>query len=131
LVCIACDKVPLPWATYKRAWFTFKKSAPRHFYIFLANFIEKEHNVLYALHPMEESIMTYSIRLPHEIEDRLESLSVLTGRSKSFYVKEAIIEHLDDIEDVYLAEKRLEDIRAGRTQTIPLKQVMKHYGMDN
>lgn len=75
--------------------------------------------------------MTYSIRLPHEIEDRLESLSVLTGRSKSFYVKEAIIEHLDDIEDVYLAEKRLEDIRAGRTQTIPLKQVMKHYGMDN
>jgi RHH-type rel operon transcriptional repressor/antitoxin RelB len=75
--------------------------------------------------------MTYSIRLPHEIENRLEKLSSQTGRSKSFYVKEAIIEHLDDIEDVYLAEKRLEDIRAGRTQTIPLQEVMKHYGMDN
>jgi RHH-type rel operon transcriptional repressor/antitoxin RelB len=75
--------------------------------------------------------MTYSIRLPHEIENRLEKLSVQTGRSKSFYVKEAIIEHLDDIEDVYLAEKRLEDIRAGRTQTIPLQEVMKRYGMDN
>ncbi len=71
--------------------------------------------------------MTYSIRLPHEIENRLEKLSALTGRKKLFYIKEAIIEHLDDIEDVYLAEKRLEDIRAGRTQTIPLQDVMKRY----
>ncbi len=71
--------------------------------------------------------MTYSIRLPHEIENRLEKLSALTGRKKSFYIKEAIIEHLDYIEDVYLAEKRLEDIRAGRTQTIPLQDVMKRY----
>ena len=75
--------------------------------------------------------MTYSIRLPHEIEKRLEKLAASTGRSKSFYVKEAIIEHLDDIEDIYLAEKRLEDIRAGRTQTIPLQEVMKRYGMDS
>jgi RHH-type rel operon transcriptional repressor/antitoxin RelB len=74
--------------------------------------------------------MTYSIRLPHEIEERLEKLSVQTGRSKSFYVKEAILDHLDDIEDIYLAEKRLEDIRAGRTQTIPLQEIMKQYGMD-
>ncbi len=75
--------------------------------------------------------MTYSIRLPHEIEDRLENLSVKTGRSKSFYVKEAILDHLDDIEDTYLAEKRLERINSGRTQTIPLQEVMKRYEMDN
>lgn len=75
--------------------------------------------------------MTYSIRLPREIESRLEKLSIQTGRSKAFYVKEAILDHLDDIEDVYLAEKRLEDIRAGRTQTIPLQEVMKRYGMEN
>lgn len=75
--------------------------------------------------------MTYSIRLPREIENRLEKLSLQTGRSKSFYVKEALLDHLDDIEDVYLAEKRLEDIRAGRTQTIPLQEVMKRYGMEN
>ena len=75
--------------------------------------------------------MTYSIRLPHEIEDRLEKISALTGRSKSYYVKEAIIEHLDEIEDIYLAENRLEHIRAGRTHTIPLQKVMKHYGLVN
>lgn len=75
--------------------------------------------------------LTYSIRLPQEIEARLENLSLQTGRSKSFYVKEAILEHLSDIEDIYLAEKRLEDIRAGHTKTIPLQEVMKRYGLDN
>lgn len=75
--------------------------------------------------------MTYSIRLPDEIEKRLETLSARTGRRKSFYVKEAILEHLDDIEDVYLAESRLEDLRAGRSQTVSLQEVMKRYGMDN
>lgn len=75
--------------------------------------------------------MTYSIRLPQEVENRLENLSVQTGRSKSFYVKEAILKHIDDLEDVYLAEKRLEDIRAGRTKTVPLEEVMKRYGVES
>lgn len=75
--------------------------------------------------------MTYSIRLPQEIEKRLERLSAKTGRRKSFYVKEAILDHIDDIEDVYLAEKRLNRIHSGRTQTVPLQEVMKRYGMDN
>jgi RHH-type rel operon transcriptional repressor/antitoxin RelB len=85
---------------------------------------------MYYVHYIRKEDMTYSIRLPHEIEERLEHLAVQTGRSKSFYVKEAILDHLDDIEDIYLAEKRLEDLRAGRTQTVPLQEVMKRYGMD-
>jgi len=88
--------------------------------------------IMYYMHYIQWGWeMTYSIRLPHEIEKRLEDLAIRTGRSKSFYVKEAIIEHLDDIEDIYLAEKRLEDIRAGRTKTIPLHKVLKRYGMDS
>ena len=75
--------------------------------------------------------MTFSVRLPIEIEERLEKLSVKTGRTKAFYVKEAILEHLSDIEDIYLAERRLEDIRAGRVETISMQEVMKQYDMDN
>lgn len=87
---------------------------------------------MYYMHyNQKKETMTYSIRLPHEIENRLENLSTKTGRSKSFYVKEAILEYLDDIEDVYLAEKRLEDIRAGRSETIPLQDVMKQYDMES
>jgi RHH-type transcriptional regulator, rel operon repressor / antitoxin RelB len=70
-----------------------------------------------------------AIRLPAEIEIRLETLAQATGRSKSFYAREAILEHLDDIEDLYLAEQRLIDIRAGRSQTVPLEDVMKRYGL--
>jgi RHH-type transcriptional regulator, rel operon repressor / antitoxin RelB len=71
-----------------------------------------------------------AIRLPAEIEDRLGALAKATGRTKTFYAREAIIEYIDDIEDVYLAEKRLEDIRAGRTKTIPLEKIMKRHGME-
>jgi RHH-type rel operon transcriptional repressor/antitoxin RelB len=69
-----------------------------------------------------------AIRLPQEIEDRLEALAKATGRSKTFYAREAILEHLDDLEDVYLAEQRLADIRAGRTTTVPLEDVMLRIG---
>jgi RHH-type rel operon transcriptional repressor/antitoxin RelB len=72
-----------------------------------------------------------AIRLPAEIEDRLEAVAEATGRTKSFYVREAIIEHLADLEDVYLAEQRLADLRAGRTTAIPLDDVMKKYGLED
>lgn len=72
-----------------------------------------------------------AIRLPEEIEERLNVLAKETGRTKTFYVREAILEHLDDMEDVYLAEKRLADIRAGNNKPIPLKDVMKRYGLED
>lgn len=50
-----------------------------------------------------------AIRLPEDVENRLASLAAKTGRTKTFYVKEAILEHLDDIEDKYLAINRLEN----------------------
>ena len=71
-----------------------------------------------------------AIRLPAEVEARLEALAQATGRTKTFYARQAILEHLDDLEDLYLAEQRLIDIRAGKTQTVPLEEVMKRYGME-
>jgi len=50
-----------------------------------------------------------AIRLPKDIEDRLDKLAKQTGRSKTFYAREAIVEHLDDLEDIYLATERLKD----------------------
>lgn len=73
--------------------------------------------------------MALSIRLPGNIEARLQNLATLTGRTKSFYITEAICEHLDDLEDLYLAERELEAIRAGISETVLLEKVMKRYGM--
>jgi RHH-type rel operon transcriptional repressor/antitoxin RelB len=75
--------------------------------------------------------MPLSIRLPQDVEDRLDHLASRTGRSKTFYVTEAIREHLSDLEDVYLAEQRLIDIQAGRTKTIPLEDLMKQHGLED
>jgi RHH-type rel operon transcriptional repressor/antitoxin RelB len=70
-----------------------------------------------------------AIRLPEEVEKRLTALANATGRTKTYYAREAILEHLDDLEDIYLAEQRLADIHAGRVKTVPLEEVMKGYGM--
>ncbi|MGC8491379.1 MAG: type II toxin-antitoxin system RelB family antitoxin [Syntrophobacteraceae bacterium] len=72
-----------------------------------------------------------AIRLPEEIEKRLEALAKATGRSKTFYAREAILEHLDDLEDLYLAEQRLLDIRAGKSKTIPLEDIISRYGLED
>jgi RHH-type rel operon transcriptional repressor/antitoxin RelB len=50
-----------------------------------------------------------AIRLPAEIEARLANLAAKTGRTKTFYAQEAILEHLDELEDKYLALNRLEN----------------------
>lgn len=43
--------------------------------------------------------MTISIRLTPDEENRLDELTSRTGRSRSFYVRQALREHLDDLED--------------------------------
>jgi len=56
-----------------------------------------------------------AIRLEPEIEERLERLDKNTGRTKTFYAREAILEHLEDLEDVYLAKQSLK--KGGRIYT--------------
>jgi RHH-type rel operon transcriptional repressor/antitoxin RelB len=48
-----------------------------------------------------------ALRLPPEIEERLEALAKKTGRTKSYYAREAIVRQIEDIEDYYLAQRRL------------------------
>jgi RHH-type transcriptional regulator, rel operon repressor / antitoxin RelB len=74
-------------------------------------------------------IVMLAIRLPRSIEKRLEKLARRTGRTKTYYVREAILEHLEDIEDLYLAEGALERVLSGKERTIPLKNAMKRHGL--
>jgi len=66
-----------------------------------------------------------ALRLNPEIEERLDRLAKKTGRTKSYYAREAILEHLDDLEDIYLAMQRLE--RPGRTYSA--KEVKRELGL--
>ena len=71
-----------------------------------------------------------AIRLPDKIEKRLAHLAKRTGRTKTYYAREAILKHLDDLEDVYLAEKRMEAIESGRVKTIPLEEILRQHGLE-
>ena len=70
-----------------------------------------------------------AIRLPEEIEARLENLAKRTGRSKTFYAREAILEYLDDMEDLYLAEQVTKRIRSGEERISTLEEVEKRLGL--
>ena len=64
--------------------------------------------------------MTISIRLTPEEEERLEKLSQRTGRSKSFYVRAALREHLTDLEDAFAADESLDAFKAAGSRSRPL-----------
>ena len=57
-----------------------------------------------------------ALRLPPEIEERLAALAKKTGRTKSYYAREAILRQIEDLEDYYLARRRL--ARGGRRVTL-------------
>ncbi len=71
-----------------------------------------------------------AIRLPESIEKRLEKLAKRTGRTKTFYAREAILRYIEDLEDAYDAERAWEGIRSGKEKPIPLEDVMRRYGME-
>ena len=64
-----------------------------------------------------------------DLSQRLSSLAAQTGRSKTFYMLEAIKQHIDDLEDLYLAEQRLIDVGAGRSKTHSIDDVERRLGL--
>jgi len=71
-----------------------------------------------------------AVRFPTEIETRLDALAAATGRTKTFYVREAILEQLDDLEDYYLAAEVVERIRKGQERTLSLDEVEHQLGLE-
>jgi RHH-type rel operon transcriptional repressor/antitoxin RelB len=68
-----------------------------------------------------------ALRLPPDIERRLTEIAKKTGRSKSFYAREAIVEHLGELEDAYLA---LERLRANK-KPIPLEDLEREFAEES
>lgn len=72
-----------------------------------------------------------SIRLSDDLAKRLEKLAKRTGRTKSFYVTKAIEKHLQELEDVYITEQRLIDLRAGRSRIYTTREVEREIGLED
>ena len=72
-----------------------------------------------------------TIRLPESTEERRSRLAKKTGRTKSFYVKEALKNYLEDLEDIYLSDKVVDRIRKGEEDVISSEEMGKILGLDN
>ncbi len=72
-----------------------------------------------------------TMRLPENVERRLEHLSNATGRTKTFYAREAIIKYLDEMEDVYLSERVVERVRSGQEKVYSSDELEKLLAVEN
>jgi RHH-type rel operon transcriptional repressor/antitoxin RelB len=62
---------------------------------------------------------------------RLKTLAESTGRTATFYIREAIVEHLEDIEDLYLAETVSRRVKDVKIKTYTLEEVERELGLDD
>lgn len=69
-----------------------------------------------------------TLRLPPDIEKRLEDLARKTGRTKSFFAREAILEHLEDLEDTFLAQEALDEHFKSGGRTLSMDELIGRYG---
>ncbi len=67
-----------------------------------------------------------AIRLPADVEERLAKLAELTGRTKTYYATQAILEKLEDLEDYYAAETAYREYAAGDRKTYSLDEVIRN-----
>jgi RHH-type rel operon transcriptional repressor/antitoxin RelB len=72
-----------------------------------------------------------SVRLDENLDARLARLARLTGRSKSFYVKQAIEDQIGDLEDLYLAQRVSQRIADGDERLVPLEDLERDLGVDD
>ena len=72
---------------------------------------------------------TASFRTTPELKERVSLLAKKTHRSTSFYYNLLLEDYLDEIEDIYLSEKILSEVRSGKQKTYPAEDVYKELGI--
>ncbi len=73
--------------------------------------------------------MPTSVRLPAEIERRLDFLAQQTGRTKAYYIREMILGQIDEVEDYYLAAETREKIHKGEERVFSANEVRRELGL--
>jgi len=68
-----------------------------------------------------------AVRLPKELDERLERFACATHRTKSYYIRKALEQFLEDREDYLLAVARLEE----KNPRIPLDEALKQLGLED
>lgn len=70
-----------------------------------------------------------SVRLPDDLKARLDALSASTGRPAAYYVREALVEHLADLEYAYQIRAEAEAIRRGAGSSTTWDELLDDAGI--
>ena len=70
-----------------------------------------------------------SVKLRPDLLDRLNNLSKLTAKLKSYYIHIALEEKLDELELMYLAKNRAENLQNGTSSTVSWESLKKENGL--
>ena len=72
-----------------------------------------------------------SVRMSDTTAEKLDKLSRLTGRSKSYYLREAIESSIDQLLYEYTLLNEVEEIRAGKAKSYSLEEVKAELGLED
>ena len=72
---------------------------------------------------------TAVLRIPEDLANRYDRLAKSTGRTKTFYMTEALAAEIDRLEYEYGLMKKVEDFRAGRLETVTLDELEESLGL--
>ena len=75
--------------------------------------------------------MATSVRLDPAIEQRLDHLASVTGRTKAYYLRELVVNGLEDLEDFYLADATMERVRKGEETTLSASELRNDLDLDH
>jgi len=75
--------------------------------------------------------MATSVRLDPAIEQRLDHLASVTGRTKAYYLRELVVNGLEDLEDFYLADATMERVRKGEETNLSASELRNDLGLDH
>jgi len=64
-----------------------------------------------------------SIRIDKKLDLRFTRIAKLAGRTKSFYLRQALVDQIEDLEDLYVARKVSARLAAGKESTVALKEL--------
>lgn len=70
-----------------------------------------------------------NFRADDELDARLTRLAKLTGRTKTFYVREALEQQMDDLEDIFVADQVMGRLQSGQEKTVSIDDIEHDLGL--
>ncbi len=70
-----------------------------------------------------------NIRMDESLLNELDAYAKELDRTRTYLIEKAISAYFDTLDEM-IADKRIDDIKAGKTAVVPLEEVFKKAGID-